>query len=191
MRLSQDSKINSERLIAWRLPLRILIASLACSEAMMLTIGARMPAVSQVGVVPGGGVSLHQAAQAGGFAGQDGHRLPFGPQAAAVDPGNPALQGDVVEQHAGFEIVGAVEDHVDALGQIHDVGVIDVGDQRLDRDLRVDFSQLGRRGNGLGQAGCDVVLVEQHLPLQVVDFQKVAIDDRAACRRPPAPACWQ
>ena len=47
------------------LPLRILIASLASSEAMTLTIGARMPAVSQVGVVPGGGVScIRQRRQA-------------------------------------------------------------------------------------------------------------------------------
>ena len=63
----------------------------------------------------------------------------------------PLLERDVVEQHAGFEIVGAVENDVDAVGQLADIRVIDVGHQRLDRDLRIDLSQLGRRGDRLGQ----------------------------------------
>jgi len=45
--------IVSVRLTASRLPLRILIASDDCQQATMPAIGARMPAVSQVGVAPG------------------------------------------------------------------------------------------------------------------------------------------
>ena len=51
------SKTFSERLIAACLPLRIFIASHASYDAITLTIGPRIPAVSQVGVVPGGGAS--------------------------------------------------------------------------------------------------------------------------------------
>ena len=62
--------------------------------------------------------------------------------------------------------------------------VIDVGHERLDRDLRVDLAQLVGRGDGLGQLGGDVVFVEQHLPLQVV--QSPENRDRR-CRRCPTP----
>ena len=119
------------------------MASLASSEAMMLTIGAEMPAVSQVGVRARRRRLGHQAAQAGGFAGQDGHRLPFGAEAAAVDPGNAARRATRRScSITRFEVVGAVDDHIDAIGQCADVAGIDVGDERLDRDLRVDGPQL-------------------------------------------------
>ena len=91
-----------------------------------------MPAVSQVGVLPGGGALGHQAAQAGRFAGQDGHRLPFGPHAAAVDPRQPELHRRVVDEKPRLEIVGPVEDHVDAVAKPLDVRRIDVGHDRLD-----------------------------------------------------------
>ena len=54
----------SSRLIASRLPLRILIASTASNEATTATAGPSTPAVSQVGVIPGGGlVSITQRMQ--------------------------------------------------------------------------------------------------------------------------------
>ena len=43
--------------------------------------------------------------------------------------------------------------------QLLDVRVVDVGDERLDRDLGVDLPQLVRRGDRLGQSGRHVVLV--------------------------------
>ena len=97
-------------LIASRWPLRILIASQASIDAITLTIGAE-----DAGRVAGGRGARrrrlgHQAAQAGGFAGQDRHRLPLGAEAAAVDPGDAELQRGVVEQKPRLEVVGAVED---------------------------------------------------------------------------------
>ena len=44
-------------------------------------------------------------------------------------------------------------------------------------DLRVDRPQLARGGLGLGQVVGDVVLVEEHLPLEVVRLDEVAVDD--------------
>ena len=120
---------------------------------------------------------IHQAAETRGLARHDGHRLTLAAEAAAVDPWDSALQCNVVEQHARFEVVGAVEDDVDAVGQFHDVGIVDVGYQRLDGDLGIDFGELRGGGNRLGQLGGDVLFVEQDLPLEVVCFQKIAIHD--------------
>ena len=150
---------------------------MASIEAMTPMIVARMPALSQVGVLPGGGGFGHQAAEAGRFAGQDRQRLAFGAQAAAVDPRNAELDGRVVEQEPRLEIVGAIDQAIDAVQQPLDVRVIDIGDDRFDFDLGIDLRQpiLGR--DRLGQAGGHVVLVVEHLPLQVVQLQEVAIDD--------------
>ena len=56
----------------------------------------------------------HDAAKARSLAGQDGHRLPLGPQATAVDPGDAELHRGIVDQKAGLEIVGAIDDAIDA-----------------------------------------------------------------------------
>ena len=66
---------------------------------------------------------------------------------------------------------------IDALEQRQDVAVIDVGHDRLDLDLRIDPPQFVGSGDGFGQIGGDVVLVEEHLPLQVGDFDEIAVDD--------------
>ncbi len=64
-----------------------------------------------------------------------------------------------------------------SLAELHDVGAVDVGDDRLDRDRRVDLPQLARGGLGLGQVVRHVGLVEQHLPLEVARLDEVAVDD--------------
>ena len=58
-----------------------------------------------------------------------------------------------------------------------DVGVVDVGNDGLDGDGGVDPGQLAAGGLGLGQVVGDVLLVEQRLPLQVVQLDEVAVDD--------------
>ena len=95
-----------------------------------------MPAVSHVGVVPGGGDVGHQAGEAGGFAGQDRHRLAFGADAAAVDPRLAVLHREIVEQEPRGEVVGAIDDHVDVARQFADVVMRHVGNDRLDFALR-------------------------------------------------------
>ena len=129
------------------------------------------------GRAAGRGALGHQAAEASGFAGQDGHRLPFGPHAAAVDPRQPELHRRVVDQEPRLEIVGPVEDHVDAIAKPFDVRRIDVGHHRLDGHGGIDPSQFFGRGHGLRQAGLGVGLVEQRLPLKITQLDEVAVDD--------------
>ena len=58
-----------------------------------------------------------EAGEAGGFAGEDRHALAFGADRAAVDPGLAVFDGEVVDQEARGEVVGAVDDHIDVGGE--------------------------------------------------------------------------
>ena len=52
-----------------------------------------------------------------------------------------------------------------------------VGDDWLDLHRAVDAAQLRRRCGRLRQPRGDVVFVEERLPLQVVEFDKIAVDE--------------
>ena len=82
-----------------------------------------------------------------------------------------------VQQKPRLEIIGAVENHVAAVAQPEDVARFNVGDDRLDFDRAVDLSQFLRRRHGFGECRGDIGLVVQHLPLQIVQLQEIAIDD--------------
>ena len=140
--------------------------------------------------MPGGGAVSIRQRRHGVFPGQDRHRLPFAADDAAEDPGLAELDRGVVDQVAGLEVVGAVQDQVGVAHQVEDVGVVDVGDDRLDLDRAVDQPQLPRGGLGLGEIVGDVLLVEEDLALEVVGLDEVAVDDADATRRRPAPGGW-
>ena len=165
---SQTSIMIRSRLSASVAPVRSLIASTASSEAITATAGPRTPAVSQVGCHAGGRSRLDQAAKAGRLARDDRHRLSLAADHSAVNPGLAQLDRDVVDQVAGFEIVGAVENQVGVADEIDRVGVIEVRDDGLDLDRAVDQPELPRGGLGLGEIVPDVLLVEEDLPLQIV-----------------------
>ena len=73
-----------------------------------------------------------EATEAGRLARQDGEHLPLGADAAAEDPRDVVRHGVVVEQVARLEVVGAVDDDVDVVGQAGDVRGRHVGDFGFD-----------------------------------------------------------
>ena len=174
---SQTSTMISSRLSVSRSPLRSLIASTASNEAITRRPGrARRPS-RRCGVMPGGGaVSITQRRQ-GVLPGMIVIVWPSLPITPPIDPGLAQLHRRVVDQVAGLEVVGAVEDQVGVADQVEDVGVVDVGDDRLDRRSAVDLPELPRGGLGLGQVVGDVLLVEEDLALEVVGLDEVAVDD--------------
>ena len=103
--------------------------------------------------------------------------MAFGADAAAIDPRDAELRRRVVQKKARFEIVGAVDDEVDAVAQARDVVGPDIGDDRFDLDLGIDGAELFGGGDRFGQVRGNVGLIEEHLPLQVIEFDKVPIDD--------------
>ena len=83
----------------------------------------------------------------------------------------------VVEQEPRLKIVGAVDDHVDALGQLGQVRVVHVSNDRFDHDRGIYPTEFLGRGDRFGKLSGNVVFVEQDLPLQIARFEEVAIDD--------------
>ena len=108
--------------------------------------------------------------------GEDGHGGGVGADGCGVDPGLGLLDGVVVEEVAGLEVVGGVEDEVGGGEEFVDVGRNEVGDVGMDDDGRVKESDLAASGFGFGEGLEGVGLVEKDLALEVGGFDEVAVD---------------
>lgn len=97
--------------------------------------------------------------------------------ASGVDPGEIAFEGDIVDEEAGFKIVGAVEDEMDGVGEREDIFGGDVGDLGVEGAGGIDFGELVGGGDGFGELRAEVVFVEEDLSLEVGEFDEVAIDE--------------
>jgi hypothetical protein len=150
---------------------RNLRASVTWMEAARLTAVERMPAVSQVSTLPVGGLGKMQArqavggscrfevrlrfAQGAGCCGEDVHGGGVGADGGGVDPGDGLLDGEVVDEVAGLEVVGGVEDDVGGMRwpggveQLGDVGGDEVGDAGVDGDVGVEAGDVAAGGLGL------------------------------------------
>ncbi len=86
-----------------------------------------------------------------GRPGEDGHGGGVGADGCGVDPGLGLLDGVVVDEVAGFEVVGCVENDVGGGEELVDVGGDQVGDVGVDGDGGVEECDLAAGGFGLGQ----------------------------------------
>ena len=118
-----------------------------------------------------------EAAEASGLMGEDGEGESVGADGGAVDPGDVAGDGVVVEEVAGFEVIGAVEDEVGGADEFFDVGGGDVAGKGVDFDFGVDAGELLFGSGGFGKGLGGVVLGEEPLALEVGGFDEVAIED--------------
>ena len=87
------------------------------------------------------------------------------------------LDGVVVEEVAGFEVVGAVEDDVGGGEEGVDVGGDEVGDVGVDGDAGVESGDVAAGGFGFGESFAGVGLVEEDLALEIGGLDKVAVDE--------------
>jgi len=92
------------------------------------------------------------------------------------------LDGEVVEQVAGLEVVGGVEQDLGrrvagGQEQLGDVGWGEVGDAGVDGDAGVEEGDVAAGGLGFGEAGAGVGFVEEELALQVGGLNEVAVDE--------------
>lgn len=121
--------------------------------------------------------------------GKDVHGGGVGADGGGVDPGDALLHGEVVDEVAGLEVVGGVEDEIDASigGRVGDdgdkVGNVagdEVGDVGVDGDAGVEAGDVAASGCGFGQAFAGVSLVEEDLALEVGRFDEVTVDEGKA-----------
>lgn len=124
----------------------------------------------------GGGLG-EDAGEAGGLAGEDVHGGGVGADGGGVDPGLVLLDGEVVEEVAGFEVVGAVEEEMGRGEELGDVGWDEVGDVGEDGDGGVEEGDAAAGGFRFGEGGEGVGLVEEDLALEVGGLDEVAVDE--------------
>jgi hypothetical protein len=113
---------------------------------------------------------------------EDVHGGGVGAYGGGVDPGFGLLDGVVVEEVAGFEVVGRVQNQIDGdeIGwgeELVDVGGHEVGDLRVDLDGGVEESDFASGGFGFREGFAGVGLVEEDLALEVRGLDEVAVDE--------------
>jgi len=109
--------------------------------------------------------------------GEDVHGGGVGAYGGGVDPGFGLLDGVVVEEVAGFEVVGGVEYEVRGGEELVDVGGDEVCDVGVDGDGGVEEGDFAASGFGFGEGVAGVGLVEEDLALEVGGFDEVAVDE--------------
>ncbi len=136
-----------------------------------------MPLVSQVSTISGGWLGK-DAGKAGGDAGQNIHGDGVGTDRAGVNPRLILLDGIVIQQIAGLEVVGRVQYQLRVGQDGMDIRRNQVGDVGMDLGLAVELGDAAARSLRFGQAFGGVFLLKQDLPLQIAPFDIVAIDQR-------------
>lgn len=117
------------------------------------------------------------AGEASSFAGDDIHGDGVGGNGGGVDPWTALLDGIVVEEIAGLEVVGGVQDDVSAVEQLVDVAGGEIGDVSANFDCAVEESDFAAGGLGFRQGFASVGLVEEDLALEVAFFDEVTVDE--------------
>ena len=118
--------------------------------------------------------------EAGGIAGENGHGEAVSGDRGGVNPRAAGLDGEIVDHKAGFEIVGAVEDDVEALEQFDGVLRIEIGYDSLDGNGGIDGFELALGGDGFGEGVAGVIFIEQGLALEIGGLDEIAIEDANA-----------
>ena len=109
---------------------------------------------------------------------EDVHGGGVGTDGCGVDPGKAALDGEVVDEVAGLEVVGGVEDDVDGCrDEVGYVGWGEVTDACVDGDAGVKEGDVAAGCLSLGEGVAGVGFVEEDLSLEVGWLNEVAVDE--------------
>ncbi len=120
---------------------------------------------------------FHEASEARRCSGADGHGEAVTGHGGGVNPGLAILDGKIVDQETRLEIVGAIEDEVEAGEQVSGVARAEVGDDAFHRTTGIDGAELALGGDGFGQRGEGVGFVKERLALKIRGLDKIAIDN--------------
>ena len=95
---------------------------------------------------------------------------------AAIDQRQAQINGAVVQQRAGLEVVEAIDDEVAGLCVAARIGWAQVIDKRPDHYRCVDRSDPRLRRLSLGHGAAGILLGEERLPLQIRALDQIPID---------------
>jgi hypothetical protein len=125
----------------------------------------------------GGVGAFEQAGEASGEARADGHGDTVAADCGGVNPRDIIFDGEIVEEEASFEIVGAVEEEIEAGEKFFGVLRSQVGDEAVGGYGGVDGAKFLLGGDGFGKGVAGIRFVEKGLALKVGRLDKVAVDD--------------
>ena len=117
------------------------------------------------------------AAQTGRFTRNHRHGDAIAAYGGPVDPRNPFPHAVIVDEIAGFKVVGAVQHKVRPVQQFFNVGWVQIGNVGGESQVRVDAGQGLGSGLRFGQSSPGIGIFKQHLTLQVAGFYKITIND--------------
>ena len=120
---------------------------------------------------------FEEAGEAGSFAGADRERDAITGNSGGVNPGNAERDGRIIHKEARFEVVGSIENHIEASEQIASILRIQIGDDGLDGEIRMYGPEAALGGDGFWQRVARVGLLEERLPLQIRCFDEIAVDN--------------
>jgi hypothetical protein len=121
----------------------------------------------QFSVLSCGGLSAREDVHGGGV----------GANGGGVDPGFGLLDAEVVDEVAGFEVVGGVQNEIGWSEELVDVRGDEVADVGLDGDGGVEEGDLAAGGFGFGEGVAGVGFVKEDLALEVGGFDEVTVDE--------------
>ena len=87
------------------------------------------------------------------------------------------LDGIVIDEVAGFEVVGGVEYDVRSAQELMDIGRNDVGDVSADLGFAIEGGDFAAGGFGFSEGVAGVGLIEKDLTLQAAFFDEVAVNE--------------
>ena len=120
---------------------------------------------------------IHEAGEARRGSGADGHREAVAGDGGGINPGLVILDGKVVDEETCFEIVGAIEDEIEAGEQVGGVARREVSDDAFHGDTGIDGAELALGGDSLWERGDGIGFVKESLALKIRGLDKIAVDN--------------
>ena len=125
----------------------------------------------------GGALTFEQTGEASRDARANGHGDAVAANSGGVNPGTVGFDGEIVEEEAGFEIVGAIEEKIEAGEKSFGVLGRKVGDDAFDENRGVDGVKFLLRRDGFGERIASIGFVEKGLALKVGSLYEIAVED--------------
>jgi hypothetical protein len=123
---------------------------------------------------------FEEAGEARSDAGTDDHSEAITADACGVDPGAGKFHGEIVDEETRFEIVGSIEDEIEASEKFFNVIRAEIGDQAFNGNGGVDGVEFAFSGDGFGESVASVGFVEERLTLKIGRLDEIAINDSNA-----------
>jgi len=119
--------------------------------------------------------AFEKAGEAGGEARADRHGDAITADGGGVNPRDVFFNGEIVDEEAGFEIVGAVEKQIEAGEKFFGILRSEIGDEAFDGNGGVDGAKFLLSGNRFRKRIACVGFVEQRLALKVGRLDEIAV----------------